>query len=124
MQVSAKSKPTPLPFSPDWLDGVVNIRGEILPVIDLSKYFQLEENAGEQHRRQILLNWENNHFIVWSSHVTGLEQVKATELEPPMENLPRTLAGKVEAQFRLDDRIVYVLDLSLFLNESKERVSS
>jgi purine-binding chemotaxis protein CheW len=39
---------TPIPNSPSFVDGVINLRGGIIPVVDLGKRFNFENGAGQK----------------------------------------------------------------------------
>jgi len=49
---------TPIPNSPDFVKGIINLRGEIVPIIDLRKRFGLEEKAFDTHTVVIVVRVE------------------------------------------------------------------
>jgi purine-binding chemotaxis protein CheW len=54
-------KTTPIPNSPDFVKGIINLRGEIVPIIDLRKRFGLEEKAFDTHTVVIVVRVEQEN---------------------------------------------------------------
>ena len=46
---------TPVPHAPDFVEGVINLRGQIIPVVDLRKRFNLEVKEQDSNTRIIVL---------------------------------------------------------------------
>lgn len=53
-------KTTPIPNSPDFVKGIINLRGEIVPIVDLRKRFGLAELAYNQHTVVIVVRVEHD----------------------------------------------------------------
>ena len=87
---------TPLPGTPAFVLGIVNVRGEILSVIDLRKFFELPEKGLTDLNKVIVLESENMLFGVLADGVAGVRQVPVADIQP---SLP-TLTGIREAYLR------------------------
>jgi purine-binding chemotaxis protein CheW len=73
---------TTLPGVPSYILGIVNIRGQILPVIDLKKLFNLPEmGLGELNKLIILYN-ESMEFGILADEVSGTRYIDLTGLFP------------------------------------------
>ena len=84
---------TPLPCTPTFVLGIVNVRGEILSVIDLRKFFDLPEKGLTDLNKVIVLESENMLFGVLADAVIGARRVRVADIQP---SLP-TLTGVREA---------------------------
>jgi purine-binding chemotaxis protein CheW len=87
---------TPVPNSPDFVEGVINLRGNILPVIDLRKRLNLLTNEIDLEDTWILiLDIENKvtGFIVDS--VTEVLKIQEDSIEPP----PDIIKAGLESQY-------------------------
>ena len=84
---------TPLPCTPAFVLGIVNVRGEILSVIDLRKFFDLPEKGLTDLNKVIVLESENMLFGVLADAVVGAKRVRVAGIQP---SLP-TLTGIREA---------------------------
>jgi purine-binding chemotaxis protein CheW len=87
---------TPVPNSPDFVEGVINLRGNILPVIDLRKRLNLYSGAVEQKDTWILILDIQNKitgFIVDS--VTEVLKIQEETIETP----PDIITAGLESQY-------------------------
>jgi purine-binding chemotaxis protein CheW len=107
---------TPLPCTPLFVLGIVNVRGRILPVLDLKKFFDLPERGLTDLHRIILVRGNDLELGLLADVIVGVRKVEANSLQP---SLP-TLTG-IRADFLKgvsDERLV-VLDLDRILLDPK-----
>jgi purine-binding chemotaxis protein CheW len=107
---------TPLPCTPPFVLGIVNVRGRILPVLDLKKFFDLPERGLTDLHRIILVRGNDLELGLLADVIVGVRSVEADNLQP---SLP-TLTG-IRADFLKgvsDERLV-VLDLHRILLDPK-----
>jgi purine-binding chemotaxis protein CheW len=107
---------TPLPCTPPFVLGIVNVRGRILPVLDLKKFFDLPERGLTDLHRVILVRGNDLELGLLADVIVGVRSVAADRLQP---SLP-TLTG-IRADFLkgiTDERLV-VLDLDRILLDPK-----
>jgi purine-binding chemotaxis protein CheW len=110
---------TRVPNSPPFVDGVINLRGKVIPVIALRKRIGLEELAHDKQTRIVVVEVRGTvlGFIVDS--VSEVLRIPADTVEPP----PRL--GKVEREYvsgvgKLDNRLLILLDVDRLLEESED----
>src|SRR5438105_3018976 len=107
---------TPLPCTPPFVLGIVNVRGRILPVLDLKKFFDLPEQGLTDLHRIILIRGNDLELGLLADVIVGVRSVAMDSLQP---SLP-TLTG-IRADFLkgvTDERLV-VLDLDRILLDPK-----
>jgi purine-binding chemotaxis protein CheW len=107
---------TPLPCAPAFVLGIVNVRGRILPVLDLKKFFDLPELGLTDLHRIILVQGSDLEFGLLADVIVGVRSVPADSLQP---SLP-TLTG-IRAEYLKgigEDRLV-VLDVERILADPK-----
>jgi purine-binding chemotaxis protein CheW len=107
---------TPLPCTPAFVLGIVNVRGRILPVLDLKKFFDLPEHGLTDLHRIILVRGNDLEFGLLADVIVGVRRVAADSLQP---SLP-TLTG-IRAEYLKgigEDRLV-VLDVERILADPK-----
>ncbi len=78
---------TPLPCTPDFVLGIVNLRGEILSVIDIRKFFDLPENGLTDLDKIIVLQSGNMLFGILADAVTGVRRIPVTGIQPSLPTL-------------------------------------
>jgi purine-binding chemotaxis protein CheW len=110
---------TAVPNSPDFIEGVINLRGSIIPVIDLRKRLRLKTRAEQQAPAAmwiLIINVDDRvtGFIVDS--VTKVLKINADTIEPP----PDIVVAGLESQYirgvcDIDNRLLILLDFSRIL---------
>ena len=110
--------------SMDFVEGIVNLRGQIVPIVDLCKRFLVvERDAGiEVDRRIIVVNMAEQNIGVLVDGVSEILRVSDESIEatPPM------VASGMSAEFirgvaKVKDRLIIVLDLDrIFSTEERE----
>ena len=78
---------TPLPCTPAFVLGIVNLRGEIVSVIDLKKFFDLPETGLSDLNKVVVLQSATMRFGVLADAVLGVRRVPVAEIQPPLPTL-------------------------------------
>jgi len=107
---------TPLPGTPAFIRGIVNVRGHILPVLDLKKFFDLPEQGLTDLHGIIRVRGNDLELGLLADVVVGVRSMAAQSLQP---SLP-TLTG-IRAEYLKgigEDRLV-VLDAARILADPK-----
>ncbi len=111
---------TRVPKAPDFVEGVINLRGRVIPVIDLRKRFGLESKVHDKDTRIIVI--EINKMIVGFvvDAVSEVLRIPADTVEPP----PPVVAG-LDSEYisgvgKLEDRLLILLDLDSLLSRKEK----
>lgn len=110
---------TKVPKAPEFVEGVINLRGKVIPIIDLRKRFGLAARDRDKHTRIIVI--EINDMIVGFivDAVSEVLRIPANTVEPP----PPVVAG-LESEYisgvgKLEDRLLILLDLDRLLSNDE-----
>jgi purine-binding chemotaxis protein CheW len=110
---------TRVPNSPPFVDGVINLRGKVIPVVALRKRFGLGDLAHDKQTRIVVIEVKGAvlGFIVDS--VSEVLHIPSESIAPP----PRL--GKVEREYvsgvgKLNNRLLILLDVDRLMHESEE----
>lgn len=87
---------TPLPCTPAFVLGIVNLRGEIMSVIDIKRFFDLPQNGLTDLDKIIVLRSESMQFGILVDKILGARRIPVTEIQ---RSLP-TLTGIREKYLR------------------------
>lgn len=108
---------TAVPNSPDFVEGVINLRGEIIPVIDLRKRLNLYREESAQEKNWVLILSINNGvigFIV--DQVTEVLKIEEESIEPPPEIIVTGLENQyIEGVCEVDGELLITLDFKRVL---------
>ena len=78
---------TPLPGTPRFVLGIVNLRGQVLSVIDIRRLFDLPEEGLSDLDRIIVLQDNAMEFGILANAILGVVQVSPNELQPSLPTL-------------------------------------
>lgn len=73
---------TPLPGTPQFLLGIMNLRGEIVSVVDLKKFFGLPERGLGELNKVIVIQGPGMEFGILADVILGLHAVALKEISP------------------------------------------
>lgn len=107
---------TKVPRCPDIIEGVINLRGTLIPIVDLRKRFLLDFDQYQRSTRIIVVTVEDivAGFIV--DAVLETRQIPIDCIEPP----PTIVMGRAESEYitgvaKLEDRLLSLLDVEKIL---------
>lgn len=103
-------QPTTVPNAPDYILGVMSLRGTMLPIIDLCKRFGLASGVKDAKSRIIVVNSDDGEAGLLVDRVTGVFRILPDEIKPAPENIEQG-AEFLRGIARKDDRLYILLDL-------------
>jgi len=77
------SEITPLPEMPAHMEGVINLRGKVVPVFNLRRRLGLPDVPKDQHTRIVLVSVADRLFGLFVDRVLEVNTYREDELEPP-----------------------------------------
>lgn len=115
-EIDALTDLTSLPCTPAHVLGVVNLRGEIVSVIDIKKFFELPEKGLTDLDKVLVLQSETMRFGVLADAVLGVRRIPVAEIQP---SLP-TLTGIREQYLKgVSSERTIILDAQKLLADDK-----
>jgi len=107
---------TKVPRAPDFVEGVINLRGKVIPIIDLRKRFGLSTRDHDKHTRIIVIEINNMivGFVVDS--VSEVLRIPASTVEPPPPVVSGLESEYISGVGKLEDRLLILLDLNKLLS--------
>lgn len=111
---------TRVPKAPVFVEGVINLRGKVIPIIDLRKRFGMTAQEHDKHTRIIVIEINNVivGFVVDS--VSEVLRIPSSTVEAP----PAIISG-IESEYisgvgKLADRLLILLDLDRLLSKGEQ----
>jgi len=107
---------TRMPKSPHFVEGIINLRGQIIAVVELAKRLNLEAGERDSDTRIIVVEAEDIKVGMIVDSVSEVLRVDAEEVEPSP-----TLATDISSAFlqgvvKKDNRLIILLDLTKVLS--------
>jgi len=122
-QVREIIKPTQItriPNAPDFVEGVINLRGQITTIINLRKRFGLEPKPIDNNTRIIVVEYNNAVIGMMVDTVNEVKYLSTADIEA----LPSIITAREEAKFlkgvgKLPDGLLILIDLNKVLSEDE-----
>jgi purine-binding chemotaxis protein CheW len=111
---------TRLPHSPEFVEGVTNLRGKVLPIIDLRRRFGLPPQESNKNSRIIVISVNRTEVGMIVDGVSEVLTVPDQAVEPAP-----AIAATVNSVFitgiaKIDERLVILLDLERVLSTREQ----
>ncbi len=111
---------TTVPNGPATIEGVTNLRGRVIPVMDLRARFGLAAD-GTGHRARIVVAELGRHTVgLIVDAVSEVLRVPADAVEPPSSLVTTTDSAYLRGVAKLGERLVLLLDLSRLLSSDEQ----
>lgn len=107
---------TPIPDSPEFIKGVINVRGEIVATIDLKARFFSRAKEDIESKHILITAQENNLFGLMVDEVTEVLRVPETGVKPAPELVAKVQEQYVSGIVTLENRLIILLDLAKVLS--------
>lgn len=107
---------TPIPCTPDFVLGVVNLRGEILSVLDVKRFFNLPHKGITNLNRVIVVQHQGVELGILADEIIGERKVVLERLQNDISNITKNNDEFVEGL--TEDRLI-VLNIEAFLSSEK-----
>jgi|GEM_PF-406085 len=106
------------PRTADYVEGVINLRGRIIPVVDLRKVFYLPLSDETKDTRIVVMDIGGKPIGCLVDEVTEVLRIPADSVEPPSSVITSSDSHYLLGIAKLEDRMIILLDLDkLFSSE-------
>lgn len=114
---------TRVPQSPSFIEGVINLRGKIIPVMDLRKRFNVDALDDTSDSRIIVVEVATRVIGFTVDRVNEVLRIDSGIVEPPPSMVSGVESEYVQGVGKLDDRLLILLNLErLFSDEDLKKV--
>lgn len=117
-EIRGWTRPTPLPHTPPHLRGMINLRGTVLPVIDLSMRLGIEPVCGDARNVIIVVSMGHRLMGLLVHAVSDILTLDSAELQAPPDVGTYAEQKFVEALALIDTRMIRLLNLDAVLPDS------
>ena len=112
---------TPLPCTPPFVLGIMNVRGQIISIIDLKRFFDLPEKGLTDLNKVIILQGENIAFGVLADSVIGATSLNENDLQSSLPTLTgvrgKYLKGITREGTVILESVAILSDNNIIVNE-------
>jgi purine-binding chemotaxis protein CheW len=109
---------TAVPDAPDFMEGVINLRGKIVSVIDLRKRFGIEHATGNRRNRILVVEHLGRLSGLIVDSASEVLKIPAADVEPPPAVMEETGLTCVTGLGKYKGRLIMLLDMNKLLEFS------
>lgn len=115
---------TEIPDSPNFIEGVINYEGSILPIINLKKKFSMKSLVGsnEDETKIIVSKQDQCKYGVMVDLVSEVKDISMDIVEETPEIVKGISERYIKGLIKLDDKIVILLNLYTILTDDEKKL--
>ncbi|MEA4826388.1 chemotaxis protein CheW [Clostridium sp. JNZ J1-5] len=114
--------PTKLPDSPDFVEGVINYEGNILPIMSLAKKFNIPHNEARNDAKIIVAKQEKNKIGIIVDVVSEVCDVKVDNIEEAPEIVAGISKRYIKGLIKINKKIIIFLNLATILTQEEKEL--
>jgi len=108
--IEAEAEITPVPLAPEWLLGVFNLHGTILPIVDIKPLLQNSKKGQQSKGLFLIIHWDGNSAALSVDTVDEIYEVHPSSLEQQNENVDKDSSELILGKVRVRDRLIGVVN--------------
>ena len=108
---------TRVPQAPEYVLGILNLRGEIITIVDLGKKLGLKSTELTDKTRNIIVNSNGEHIGLMVEQISDVIQAEWEKVEAPPANIGGVQGKYFTGVFKTEDRLIGILDVEKVLEE-------
>ena len=121
-EIKRMTEITRVPHTPDYLKGVMNLRGSVLPVFDLKKRLDLPDNAYSDDARIVIVKVDEVTLGVIVDAVSEVLTIGQENIEPPQVVAGGVIANYLSGIGKINDRLLILLDINSIIGTGQDTV--
>lgn len=111
---------TKVPQVPEYVKGLINLRGHVIPIVDLRRRFGLAEAEQTEDARIIVVNVHKKMIGILVDAVNQVTRVTDDQIEPPPTSVTGIDNEFITGLVKFDDRLVIQLDIERLLTAGED----
>ncbi|MDY6905005.1 MAG: chemotaxis protein CheW [Thermodesulfobacteriota bacterium] len=125
LEVAGIQKITEVPDMPDFVKGVINLRGQVIPVIDVRLRFKMEPMEYNDRTCILVVTIKEMSVGLIVDQVRDVVHIKEDNVEPPPKMSNKPGARYIKGLGKLDEEVKILLDLQkLLYDEELEKIEA
>jgi purine-binding chemotaxis protein CheW len=108
---------TRVPQAPEYVLGILNLRGEIVTIIDLGKKLGLKSTDLNDKTRNVIVNSNEEHIGLMVEQISDVVQAEWRKVEKPPANIGGLQGRFFTGVYKTEDRLIGILDVDKVLED-------
>ena len=113
---------TKVPKAPDFVEGVINLRGRVIPIVDIRKKFHLNIKEATKETRIIVVNIINKTIGLIVDSVSEVLRINSSTIQPPPPLIAGLDSDYIKGVGKLDERLIILLDIDKIFTTGEHKL--
>ncbi len=119
-EITRQGKIIEMPGMPDFVEGIMNLRSNVIPIIDLKKRFRLGTTAEKDTTRVVVITLDNQKCGIIVDDVLEIIPIATENMQAPP-----SIAGGISSKYvigigKVDERLIIALNMNEILTKQEE----
>ena len=119
-EINRMKEITRVPNSPAYVEGVINLRGKVIPVVNIRKKFGLPEKENDEQSRIMIIDIQGITMGLVVDSVSEVLRVPSDIVEPTPPMASTISTEFIRGIAKLEDRLIILLDMDRLLGKAEE----
>lgn len=102
--------------APEYVKGIVNLRGKIVTMIDLASRINVGKLESGEENRVLVVPWKEEQIGLLVESVSSVVKAECERMLPPPDNIDEDLARFIKGVYQEEHRLIALLDLDTALS--------
>ncbi len=112
--------PTQIPNSPPFVEGVINLRGAVIPVLDLRKRFHIENIENTNKTRILIVAIGNRKFGFIVDTVSEVVTLTKNQIEPSLPTVSGIKSDFIMCIGKISEKLIIILNIEKLIFTDKD----
>lgn len=108
---------TKVPQASDYVEGILNLRGRIVTIIDLGKKLGLERVNKDKDNRNIIVNSDDEHIGLLVDSISDVVLAQKSDIEPAPSNIGGAKGKFFQGVLKTETQLIGILDIDEVLKD-------
>lgn len=114
-EINKMTKLTKVPNAPEFVEGIINLRGKVIPVVDLRVKLNIPKKEHDKDTRIIVVEIDNNTIGFIVDSVNEVLRIPMSITEAPPSLVTGINSEFIKSVGKLEDRLIILIDLNKIL---------
>jgi purine-binding chemotaxis protein CheW len=116
-EINRQSEITQVPHAPDYVRGVINLRGDVATIVDLRAILGLPKSDSSQQTRNLIVHHQGEAIGLLVDQISDILTLRDDEISPPPTNVDGVDGRLMSGVCTLESDIVVLLDIDEVLSD-------
>lgn len=118
-EINRMKEITRVPNAPYYVEGVINLRGKVIPVVSLRKMFGLPEEEDRMNQKIMIMDIQGTTIGLIVDTVSEVLRISANIVEPPPAMTYNVSTEFISGIAKLEDRLIILLDMDRLIGKEE-----